>query len=116
MARQAVGSCEALARDRAGQLAIYELGCDDLAPDTGAGAVTALANGGVRQMKIVLTATLDSEEHATESEMVAMLRHLGLEHMEGDVDGRRWIQVSGFTGDARLREVVALLDASLGSS
>ncbi len=46
-------------------------------------------------MKVVLTATLDLEEHATVPEMLAMLRHLGLEHMEGDADGRRWLQVSG---------------------
>ncbi len=66
-------------------------------------------------MKIVLTATLDTEEHAVMSEMLAMLRHLGLEHKEGDVDGRRWLQVSGFTDEKRLSEIVSLLDAALYS-
>ncbi len=63
-------------------------------------------------MEIVLTATLGREEHATVPEMLAMLRHLGLEHMEGDADGRRRLQVSGFAGENRLMEIVALLNAS----
>ncbi len=66
-------------------------------------------------MRIVLTATLDTQEHAEMSEMLAMLRHLGLEHKEGDVDGRRWLQVSGFTDEKRLSEIVSLLDAALYS-
>jgi hypothetical protein len=63
-------------------------------------------------MKAVLTATLNPEEHTAASEMLALVRHLGLEHMEGDTDGRRWIQVSGFTDEVRLSEIVSLFDAT----
>jgi hypothetical protein len=63
-------------------------------------------------MKAVLTATLDPDEHAEASEMLALVRHLGLEHMEGDTDGRRWIQVSGFTDEVRLSEIISLLEGT----